>query len=122
MTIAHGIQHFYVAGLAMACPFVVAQFRISYAELGLWLSAAGLLGGLLQAAAGLLRWVSARAALAAQDVAMGGTALLGAVAPGFGVFGSARAIPSPPLRLASLAGWHVTARQCTYWSCKNNLI
>ncbi len=73
----------------------------------------GLLGGLLQAAAGL-RWVSARAALAAQDVAMGGTALLGAVAPRFGVFGSARAIPSPPLRLASLAGRHVTARQCTY--------
>ena len=101
MTIAHGIQHFYVAGLAVAYPFVVTQFRISYAELGLWLSAAGLLGGLLQAAAGLLHWVSARAMLAAQDVAMVGTALLGAVAPGFGVFGPARAIPQSPLRLAS---------------------
>ncbi|MGH3234226.1 MAG: MFS transporter, partial [Streptosporangiaceae bacterium] len=92
MTIAHGIQHFYVAGLAVTYPFVVTQFRISYAELGLWLSAAGLLGGLLQAAAGLLRRVSARTVLAAQDLAMGGSALLGAVAPGFGMFGSARVL------------------------------
>lgn len=90
MTIAHGIQHFYVAGLAVTFPFVVAQFHVSYAVLGLWLSVAGLLGGLLQAAAGLLRRAGARAVLTAQDVAMGGTALLGAVAPGFVVFGSAR--------------------------------
>ncbi|HET9967715.1 MAG TPA: MFS transporter [Streptosporangiaceae bacterium] len=90
MTIAHGIQHFYVAGLAVTYPFVVAQFHASYAVLGLWLSAAGLLGGLLQAAAGLLRRASARAVLTAQDLAMGGTALLGAAAPGFGAFGSAR--------------------------------
>lgn len=90
MTVAHGIQHFYVAGLAVTYPFVVAQFHISYAVLGLWLFAAGLLGGLLQAAAGLLRRVSARAVITAQNLAMGGAALLGAVAPGFGVFGSAR--------------------------------
>jgi predicted MFS family arabinose efflux permease len=92
MTVAHGIQHFYVAGLAVAYPFVVAQFRVSYAVLGLWLSAAGLLGGLLQAAAGLLRRASARAVLTAQDLAMGGTALLGALAPGFAAFGSARVL------------------------------
>ncbi len=29
MTIAHGIQHFYVAGLAVTYPFVVAQFHVS---------------------------------------------------------------------------------------------
>lgn len=90
MTIAHGIQHFYVAGLAVTYPFVVAQFHVSYAVLGLWLAAAGLLGGLLQAAAGLLRRASARAVLTAQDVAMGATAMLGAAAPGFALFGSAR--------------------------------
>ena len=90
MTTAHGIQHFYVAGLAVTYPFVVAQFHVSYAVLGLWLFAAGLLGGLLQAAAGLLRRASARAVLTAQDLAMGGTALLGAIAPGFGAFGAAR--------------------------------
>jgi predicted MFS family arabinose efflux permease len=90
MTIAHGIQHFYVAGLAVTYPFVVDQFHISYAVLGLWLFAAGLFGGLLQAAAGLLRRASARTVLAVQDLAMGVAALLGAVAPGFGAFGSAR--------------------------------
>lgn len=90
MTIAHGIQHFYVAGLAVTYPFVVAQFHVSYALLGLWLFAAGLLGGLLQAAAGLLRRVSARAILVAQDLAMGAAALLGAAAPGFAVFGTVR--------------------------------
>jgi MFS family permease len=36
--------------------------------------------------------VSARAILAAQDLAMGGAALLGAIAPGFGAFGSARVL------------------------------
>ena len=90
MTAAHGIQHFYVAGLAVTYPFVVAQFHMSYAVLGLWLSAAGVLGGVLQAAAGLLRRLSARAVLTVQDLAMGGTAVLGALAPGFAVFGSAR--------------------------------
>lgn len=92
MTVAHGIQHFYVAGLAVTYPFVVADFHVSYAVLGLWLSAAGLLGGLLQAAAGLVRRTSARAVLAAQDVAMGGASVLAAVAPGFGVFGAARVL------------------------------
>ncbi len=52
MTIAHDIQHFYVAGLAVIYPFVVAQFHISSAVLGVWLSAAGRLGDLLQAVAG----------------------------------------------------------------------
>lgn len=92
MTVAHGIQHFYVAGLAVTYPFVVAEFHISYAVLGLWLSAAGLLGGLLQAAAGLVRRASARAVLTVQDVALGGASVLAAVAPGFGVFGLARVL------------------------------
>ncbi|MGH3191838.1 MAG: MFS transporter [Streptosporangiaceae bacterium] len=92
MTVAHGIQHFYVAGLAVTYPFVVAEFHVSYAVLGLWLSAAGLLGGLLQAAAGLVRRASARAVLSAQDVAMGVASALGAIAPGFGVFGAARVL------------------------------
>jgi hypothetical protein len=63
-------------------PFAVAQFHISYVVLGVWLSAVGLLGGLLQAVAGLLRWASARTVTAAQDLAMGGASALGAVTPG----------------------------------------
>jgi hypothetical protein len=34
MTVAPGIQHFYVAGLALSYPFAVAQFHVSYAVLG----------------------------------------------------------------------------------------
>lgn len=90
MTISHGIQHFYVAGLAVTYPFVVTQFHISYAVLGVWLFVAGLLGGLLQGAAGLLRRMSARVVLTVQDLALAVSAVVGAIAPGFGVFGSAR--------------------------------
>lgn len=124
ITTAHGIQHFYVAGLAVTYPFVVVQFHISYAVLGLWLFAAGLLGGLLQGAAGMLRRVSVRAVLTAQDLAMAGSAVLGAIAPGFAVFGSARILgavvswPQHPVgsaylsdrfpdRRATALSWHV---------------
>ncbi|GEM_PF-298062 len=123
MTIAHGIQHFYVAGLAITYPFVVAEFHASYAVLGLWLSAAGVLGGLLQAAAGLLRRASARTVLAVQDLAMGGASVLGAVAGAFPVFGLARVLGSAvswpqhpvgsaylaerfPKRRATVLSWH----------------
>jgi hypothetical protein len=82
MTIAHGIRHFYVASLGRDLPVRDGQFHISYAVLGVWLSAAGLLSGLLQAVAGLLRWASARTVTAAQDLAMGGASALGAVTPG----------------------------------------
>lgn len=90
MSIAHGIQHFYVGGLAVTYPFVVAQFHVSYAVLGIVLTTAGLLGGLLQGSAGLLRRVSARAILTAQDTGIAAASLLAAVAPGFGVFAAAR--------------------------------
>lgn len=90
MTVAHGIQHFYVAGLAVTYPFVVEQFHISYAVLGVVLTAAGLAGGLLQGAAGLLRGMSARLVLTLQNCGMAAAALLGGFAPGFGLFGGAR--------------------------------
>ena len=123
MTIAHSVQHFYVAGLAVTYPFVVAEFHASYAALGVWLSAAGLLGGLLQAAAGLFRRASARTVLTAQDLAMGSASVLGAVAPGSGVFGAARVLgaavswPQHPVgsaylserfphRRATVLSWH----------------
>src|SRR5579875_987493 len=112
MTIAHGIQHFYVAGLAITYPFVVAEFHASYAVLGLWLSAAG-----------LLRRASARTVLAVQDLAMGGASVLGAVAGAFPVFGLARVLGSAvswpqhpvgsaylaerfPKRRATVLSWH----------------
>jgi MFS family permease len=123
MTVAHGIQHFYVAGLAISYPFVVAQFHVSYAVLGVVLTVAGLLGGLLQGTAGLLRRMSARAIVTAQDAGLALASFLGAFAPGFTPFAAARVLGSAvswpqhpvgsaylserfPHRRATVLSWH----------------
>lgn len=98
MTVGHALQHFYVAGLAVTYPFVVEQFHISYAVLGVVLTVSGLAGGLLQGAAGLLRGISARVVLTIQNCGMAAAALLGGAAPGFGLFGGARV-------LGAVASW-----------------
>jgi MFS family permease len=90
MSAGHAIQHFYVAGLAVTYPFVVADLHVSYGQLGVVLTAAGLIGGLLQGMAGLLRRSRARVVLTGQNAGLAAATLLGAVAPGFGVFAAAR--------------------------------
>lgn len=129
MSVGHGIQHFYVAGLAVTYPFVVEQFHISYAVLGAVLTAAGLAGGLLQGAAGLLGGASARVVLTLQNFGMAAAALLGGVAPGFGTFGGARVLGSVvswpqhpvgssylserfPHRRATVLSWHTAGGSC----------
>lgn len=92
MATSHAVQHFYVGGLALIYPLVVSAFHLSYGLLGAVLTAAGLVGGLLQGAAGLLKRSSARAVLAAQNVGLGAASALGAVAPGFALFGAARCL------------------------------
>ncbi len=123
MTLAHGIQHFYVAGLALTYPFVVADLHVSYALLGLVLTVAGVAGGLLQGAAGILGKARARAVLGAQNAGLAAASLLGAVAPGFGSFAGARVLgalvswPQHPVgsaylsdrfprRRATVLSWH----------------
>ncbi len=94
MVTSHAVQHFYVGGLAVTYPLAVAAFHVSYGVLGAVLTAAGLLGGLLQGAAGLLRRVSARAVLTVQNITLAAATALGAVAPGFAVFAVARCLGS----------------------------
>ena len=94
MVTSHAVQHFYVGGLAVSYPLVVAEFHVSYGVLGAVLTAAGLLGGLLQGAAGMLRRASARAVLTAQNLTLAAATVLGAVAPGFALFGVARCLGS----------------------------
>lgn len=89
---SHAVQHFYVGGLALTYPLVVVAFHTSYGALGVVLTIAGVLGGLLQGAAGMLRRVSARAVLAAQNLALGAATILSAAAPGFALFGAARTL------------------------------
>ncbi|TAM92317.1 MAG: MFS transporter [Jatrophihabitans sp.] len=94
LSFAHGVQHFYAASLAFSYPYVVAHFGISYALLGGVLGAAGVVGGLLQALAGLVRRVSARWLLVGQDIGLAATLLLAALAPVFAVFALARCLAS----------------------------
>ncbi len=56
---SRAVQHFYVGGLAITYLWSSPRSQVSYGLLGAVLTAAGLLGGLLQGAAGLIRRVSA---------------------------------------------------------------
>jgi MFS family permease len=94
VSFSHAVQHFYPAGLAVAYPFVVAGLHVSYGVLGLVLGIAGVVGGLLQGLAALASRVSARVLLGVQNFGMALASLLGAVAPGFGLFGAARCLGS----------------------------
>jgi MFS family permease len=124
MTFGHAVQHFYVAGLAVAYPFVVADLHVSYGLLGVVLTVAGLAGGLLQGAAGFLGRARARVVLAGQNAGLAVSTLLGALAPGFGAFAGARVLgalvswPQHPVgsaylserfphRRATVLSWHV---------------
>ncbi len=118
---SHGAVHVYTAALPLTYPAVVAEFHTSYAVLGVWLGAAGLVGGLLQGAAGAVRRVSARALLAVQDLLTAAFALLGAVAPGFALYGMARvggsvvSWPQHPVGAAVLSA-HYPERRSTVLS------
>jgi len=90
LTGSHAVQHFYSAGLAVTYPFVVAHFHVSYATLGVVLTVAGVLSGVLQGTAGLVRRASARLLLGGQNLVLGLLSLAGAAAPGFAAFGAAR--------------------------------
>jgi MFS family permease len=92
LSFAHAVQHFFTAALAFSYPFVVADFHISYALLGAVLGAAGVVGGLLQGVAGLVRRVSARWLLVGQDLGLAATLVLAAAAPVFAVFALARCL------------------------------
>lgn len=92
MSFAHAVQHFYSAAFAFSYPYVVKEFGISYATLGLVLGAAGVVGGLLQGVAGLVRRLSARWLLVGQDLGLAATMVLAALAPLFAVFALARCL------------------------------
>jgi MFS family permease len=124
VTFSHGVQHIYVAGLAVAYPFVIASLHVSYGALGVVLGIAGVTGGLLQGLAGFVSRVSSRLLLSVQNFGMAVSSLIGGIAPGFALFGAARCIgsvvswPQHPVGSAVLAkrfperrayalSWHV---------------
>jgi MFS family permease len=124
VTFSHALQHIYVAGLAVAYPFVVTSLHVSYGALGFVLGVAGIVGGLLQGVAGFASRVSARLLLAVQNFGMAAASLMGGLSPGFPLFGAARCIGSIvswpqhpvgsavltkrfPTRRAYALSWHV---------------
>lgn len=124
VTFSHAVQHFYPAAWAIAYPFVVISFHISYGTLGVMLAIAGVAGGLLQGAAGLFEEASARLLLGLQNLGLAVATVLGAIAPGFLLFGAARCFGSLsawpqhpvgstvlirrfPRRRAMALSWHV---------------
>ncbi|NNN20268.1 MAG: MFS transporter [Acidimicrobiaceae bacterium] len=94
LTFSHAVQHFYAAGLALTYPFVISQFHVSYTSLGLVLAVSGVVGGLLQGAAGLARRYSARFLLSGQNLSLAVVTLLGAISPAFAFYGAMRFIGS----------------------------
>lgn len=125
LTFSHAIQHFYAAGLALTYPFVIADFHISYSSLGIVLAISGVVGGLLQGAAGIARRFSARFLLSGQNLSLALATLLGAMSPGFAFFalmrlvgalvlwpqhpvGSAYLSEMFPNKRGSVLSWHTT--------------
>lgn len=125
VTMSHAVQHFYSSGVTLTYPLVVSEFHVSIGTLGLVLTISGLLAGLLQGLAGLIRKTTARTLLSGQSVGLAATSLLGAAAPGFALFGAARILaacvywPQHPIgsaylterypgRRATVLSWHTT--------------
>ncbi len=90
VSFSHCLQHLYPGALAIAYPYVVVTYHISYGTLGIVLGVAGVFGGLLQGAAGFTERISSRALLAAQNLGLSISTLIGAAVPGFGAFAAAR--------------------------------
>ena len=90
VSFSHAIQHAYVAVLGIVYPFALADFHVSYAVLGVILSVAGIVGGLLQGLAGLVKKYSARVLLGCQNSGMALASVLGALSPGMVAFSAAR--------------------------------
>ena len=125
LTFSHAVQHFYAAGLALTYPFVISAFHVSYSSLGILLAVSGVVGGLLQGAAGFARRFSARFLLSGQNVSLGIVTFLAAFSPGFLIYGLLRFIgalvlwPQHPVGSAYLSetfpkkrgtvlSWHTT--------------
>ncbi len=90
VSFSHTIQHGYVAALGVAYPFVLADFHVSYAVLGIILGGAGIVGGLLQGLAGFVKKYSTKMLLGSQNLGMALSLAVAAVSPGMFLFGAAR--------------------------------
>ena len=125
ITLSHALQHVYFTALPLTYPLVVVEFGVSYATLGLVLSVAGIIGGLLQGAAGFYERVQTRTVFVVQTGLTAVLAVVTGASPSFGFFGAARGVgaivTSPqhpvgasvlsrrfPERRGTVLSWHTT--------------
>jgi MFS family permease len=125
ISLSHAVQHVYQGILPLTYPFIVTDFHISFATLGLVLGVSRFLGGILQGAAGVFSSTSTRALLGGQNVLLGVAAVGAGLAPTFPYFGAANiagaVAGSPqhpvgsaalsqrfPQRLSTVLSWHNT--------------
>lgn len=81
---SHATQHTYAALLPLTYPAVLVTFHLSYTALGLGLGLVGVVGGFMQATAGLVsRYAPTRLILGGQNVLLGMCAVLGGLSPSF---------------------------------------
>lgn len=125
VTFSHALQHLYVGVLPLAYPLAIAEFHVSYTALGVLLGAVGIVGGLLQGAAGFYQRLSARLVLTVQNLSLAATLAGIATAPTYPLFGVWRffggVLSSPqhpvgnailarnfPERRGTVLSWHTT--------------
>lgn len=89
---SHAVQHSYVAVMGIVYPFALVTFHSNYAVLGVVLGVGGIIGGLLQGMAGLIKRTTSRVLLAGQNLGMALVSGLAAVSPSFALFGFARVL------------------------------
>ncbi len=90
---SHAGQHMYSALIPLTYPAVLIDFHLNYATLGLAVGVIGVVGGLTQASAGYVgRRVAARWILGCQNLVVGLCAIVGSLAPNFGVFATGQGL------------------------------
>jgi FSR family fosmidomycin resistance protein-like MFS transporter len=84
---AHAINHAFSTLMPLIYPLVVAEFRLSYSQIGLMVGAANATGGLLQMSYSYLsRFIPRRVLLGGGQILMAVSTAVAGVANGFGLF------------------------------------
>ncbi len=87
VSLAHAVNHAYSTLMPLIYPLVVAEFRLSYGEIGLMVGVASAVSGLLQMAFSYLsRYVPRRILLGGGQVVIAASTAVSGIANGFGLF------------------------------------
>ncbi len=87
VSLAHAVNHAYSTLMPLVYPLVVAEFRLSYSEIGIMVGVASAASGLLQMAFSYLsRYIPRRILLGGGQVVIAASTAASGIANGFGLF------------------------------------